>query len=528
MASEEQPAAQNAGVFNPCCLGYGIQWGLRLTLLFADTLFIGRTDRGMDAFCNALMLGVLGVYVVAFAAFRNTGGSEADQRRHVRVVERSCLAQAALTVLGAALIAIAPLGPHFQPVSIAAGACLGCSMGTGVYGWIYLYMRRGPAAARTALVSSWLLGVGMFALLTLLPSLPRILAIATLGVASTAMELRYTQDVAGYGMDEEGTVDCTGKPIHRIQAPDAEARRRETWKLAPITVATAVLGFAYGMSGPLQLSGGGVSTGDVNLLVNHLTTLLVASLAASLVLFARTDRRLDLLPVFLAAFTLDTTAAIALPFAGSGYLTLCATVFGVVNRITGMLVLYSCATLPDERTFFRASPFLLGASGLGLTTGIVVGNGLFSGIADDYMVLTVITLVIMYVIFLALTVVLIARGRQGQDAQVPAAQTCSDSARVATSEIEGTVDDSITNPPAIQTPASASSEWDAFERIGTLYGLSEREREVMELLAKGRGVPFTAEQLGLSQNTVKAYAKSLYKKLDVHSREELMDLVEQF
>ena len=50
----------------------------------------------------------------------------------------------------------------------------------------------------------------------------------------------------------------------------------------------------------------------------------------------------------------------------------------------------------------------------------------------------------------------------------------------------------------------------------------------MELLAKGRGVPFTAEQLGLSQNTVKAYAKSLYKKLDVHSREELMDLVERF
>ena len=42
------------------------------------------------------------------------------------------------------------------------------------------------------------------------------------------------------------------------------------------------------------------------------------------------------------------------------------------------------------------------------------------------------------------------------------------------------------------------------------------------------GATFTAEQLGLSQNTVKAYAKSLYKKLDVHSREELIDLVDEF
>ena len=50
----------------------------------------------------------------------------------------------------------------------------------------------------------------------------------------------------------------------------------------------------------------------------------------------------------------------------------------------------------------------------------------------------------------------------------------------------------------------------------------------MGYLSKGRGVSFTAEQLGLSQNTVKAYAKSLYKKLDVHSREELIDLVGEF
>ena len=47
------------------------------------------------------------------------------------------------------------------------------------------------------------------------------------------------------------------------------------------------------------------------------------------------------------------------------------------------------------------------------------------------------------------------------------------------------------------------------------------------MLAHGRNVPFIAEALGLSSHTVRGYVKSLYARLDVHSRQEIIDLVEQ-
>ncbi len=67
---------------------------------------------------------------------------------------------------------------------------------------------------------------------------------------------------------------------------------------------------------------------------------------------------------------------------------------------------------------------------------------------------------------------------------------------------------------------------DAEAVVVELYGLSEREASVMAYLAKGRSIAFAAEKLSLSQNTVKTYAKTLYKKLGVHSRQELMDLLD--
>ena len=46
------------------------------------------------------------------------------------------------------------------------------------------------------------------------------------------------------------------------------------------------------------------------------------------------------------------------------------------------------------------------------------------------------------------------------------------------------------------------------------------------LLAKGRDVPSIAKQLFISENTVRSHSKSIYKKLDIHSKQELLDLLE--
>lgn len=61
--------------------------------------------------------------------------------------------------------------------------------------------------------------------------------------------------------------------------------------------------------------------------------------------------------------------------------------------------------------------------------------------------------------------------------------------------------------------------------VAERYGLAKREQETMALIAKGRSKRYIAEQLCLSENTVRGYAKTLYAKLGVHSRQELLDLL---
>ena len=50
--------------------------------------------------------------------------------------------------------------------------------------------------------------------------------------------------------------------------------------------------------------------------------------------------------------------------------------------------------------------------------------------------------------------------------------------------------------------------------------LTEREIEVLRLLARGRSYGAIASQLGVSINTVGTHVKKLYAKLDVHTAAE--------
>lgn len=57
--------------------------------------------------------------------------------------------------------------------------------------------------------------------------------------------------------------------------------------------------------------------------------------------------------------------------------------------------------------------------------------------------------------------------------------------------------------------------------------LSEREGEVLRLTCKGHTKKRIADTLGLSEDTIRYHSRNLYSKLGVHSRQELLDLVEK-
>ena len=56
--------------------------------------------------------------------------------------------------------------------------------------------------------------------------------------------------------------------------------------------------------------------------------------------------------------------------------------------------------------------------------------------------------------------------------------------------------------------------------------LTPREREVLELLVRGRSKVYIAEAFFVSENTIRGHVKRLYAKVGVHSKQELVDRVE--
>lgn len=57
-------------------------------------------------------------------------------------------------------------------------------------------------------------------------------------------------------------------------------------------------------------------------------------------------------------------------------------------------------------------------------------------------------------------------------------------------------------------------------------GLTPRETDVLEQLARGRDLLYIEDRLCLSRNTVKTYVKRVYTKTGVHGKQELIDLVD--
>jgi LuxR family maltose regulon positive regulatory protein len=72
----------------------------------------------------------------------------------------------------------------------------------------------------------------------------------------------------------------------------------------------------------------------------------------------------------------------------------------------------------------------------------------------------------------------------------------------------------------LRTPAHQTSQFSILNSQFLAEPLTERELEVLRLLAAGMSSPEIAQHFVVSINTVKTQIKSIYSKLDVHSRED--------
>ena len=67
----------------------------------------------------------------------------------------------------------------------------------------------------------------------------------------------------------------------------------------------------------------------------------------------------------------------------------------------------------------------------------------------------------------------------------------------------------------------------ALDLLKETYSLSRREFEVITEFSTGRSARYIADALMLSEHTIKSHLRRAYAKMDVHSRQELLSLIDQ-
>lgn len=120
-----------------------------------------------------------------------------------------------------------------------------------------------------------------------------------------------------------------------------------------------------------------------------------------------------------------------------------------------------------------------------------------------------------------------ARGGAGSSLQAAGSRSAS----VAASDLRGDkLTETMSRLLGVEKELSASelselSLKQLVDEISRTFGLSDREEEVMLLYVQGATQSRIAERLNISVNTAHAHIKHIYAKCNLHSRQELIDLM---
>lgn len=112
-------------------------------------------------------------------------------------------------------------------------------------------------------------------------------------------------------------------------------------------------------------------------------------------------------------------------------------------------------------------------------------------------------------------------------------ETAPDEDRQQSSRMETIEPNKVTSDVALANEeiapiASDADPWnEAFDMLVQRYGLSDREAQIVREFAAGRSARYLAEWYMLSEHTVKTHLRRAYTKVGVHSRQELIDAIEE-
>lgn len=449
----------------------------------------------LSGFTPACYLGVFfAVKVLVFAA------CTVLVYRNPRFAATSTLSicAALLLVIGIALSTVIlrmsgfSFGPSESTLLLAIAACL---LGVGDALMILLWGRFcGTLSLRAAylfVLSSYIVSLLFYALFVELPPLV-ILVIAIVGIAIVPIMLKKSMDARAV----------------EIAAPDRPALRGALGSLWRPVFITATFAFMSNLT--LFVSGQqSVNVDEARLTSTIVTLLVVIAMIAPALLF---PRRVNITLAY----------RIALPIAAGGFLLLAFfwnSGGGVANSMVAMGWLISdviswCILANVVHQTKLPAFVLYGASEAAIAfaslLGVVIGYT-FSGFIETGGV-AIMALALVAVYLLSTVVLFVLKDRS--IAEYSASTAAGD---VDTGEASG--------------PASAVGGPGRFEQrcksLAEQTQLTPRESDILACLAQGRSTQYMADKFTLSENTVKSHVRNVYQKLGVHSKQDVIDIINE-
>ena len=466
-------------------LGLGLYWAWVTVVFYSDAL--APLPSGADGLVEQIWLWATWSHMIGLFACAML----ADRLKSLFSNRIFCAGGAVGSALGsaaipAALLLLDPSSPACGTIVVVAAVFIGFSSAWHVLQWAELYAAGAGHAVASLSLLSFSIGLSLYFLVSLFPSL-----------VATSMTVLLPL-FSGLAM-----AACRSGHDVGAEAAEAAVPSGLPGDLALAVVATFVFALCGEMLRVLsiQIMGGGVDTMGTLYLAGGLVGLLL--LTAWFLLPGGRTRTVITPPLVRTVLVIMAVAFLLAPFLGGQAL---AVSYGIwCFRAISWIVCFMLAFRFGYRPV-RAVAVLDGAFAL----SVVVSGQLNLWVAESIKVgrieLTAVSLVAVFVLMLTAIFVLNGKGI----GQLLRNENVGE-AREGTDTIASSHDDVIA---------------EAVGGIARDFGLSPRETEVAELLAKGRSLPFVQNELYISSGTAQTHARHIYRKLDVHSRQEFLDLVE--
>lgn len=190
-------------------------------------------------------------------------------------------------------------------------------------------------------------------------------------------------------------------------------------------------------------------------------------------------------------------------------LAVCYTLFSLV----GAMALAMGCGISNAREFPRPFVFasVVGTYCLTAVLGLAAGSALTD--ITSYQAQVVVVLAVLYGVLAVAVACSGGLRRADAPADVPTGAEAGGDGRGRAGEHAGPADDA----PSLERRV---------ELLARRHGLTQRETEIVGILARGHGCTFVAETLLISKSTVYTHVRNVYRKLDVSNHDQLIQALD--